>query len=356
MASFSISKYFKTLCFLILYFKTLTADPSTSFYFKNFGKNKTVESNLALFGDSKVVNGGSSIQITGSSIHSAGRVMRRKPMKFVEGNPNQMVSFSTYFSFSVSPENGDGFAFIMVPSRYPLHVFEGDCSFGVFGKRKFKLLGVEFDTSMNKNVGDLNNNHIGIDFISPVSIKTSNVSSINLVLNSGKKLQAWIDYEAGSNRIEVRLSKLGKERPVSPLLFYPVNLSRMWNEEQVFVGLSSSNKNSSQKIEVYSWSFKLRKAPHWLHSQPLDPQKFSNMTEDSILPVPKGSGHVLRVVSAFMFAIGCGVLGAFIWLFMWTMFWNRLPIMPEELAIQDVEFEGKKVTDAVDKAKENGKK
>ncbi|KAM7464002.1 hypothetical protein LguiA_032123 [Lonicera macranthoides] len=352
MAPFSISRYFKTLCFLILYLQTLTADPNTSFYFKNFGKHIKIESNLAMYGDAKVINGGSSVQITGPSIYSAGRVMFKKPIKFLEGNPREIVSLSTYFSFSISPGNGDGLAFVMVPIGFPLNVFDVG-SFGLFGERKFKALGVEFDTFMDEKLGDVNGNHVGIDFISPISVKVSNVSSINLLLNSGEILQAWIDYEAGSKQLEVRLSRLGDKRPVAPLLFYPVDFSRMWKEEQVFVGLSSSNGNSSQKCTIYSWSFKLRKAPHWLHSQPLDPEEFS---EKTISPTAhKRSDCLLSVLSALMFATGCGALGVFIVLFVWKVFGNKRPILPEELAAQAVEFERKKFNVVVDKAIENGK-
>ncbi|KAA8518982.1 hypothetical protein F0562_016244 [Nyssa sinensis] len=142
-----------------------------------------------------------------------------------------MLSFSTYFSFSMSPENGDGLAFVMVPVGFPLNVFDGG-SFGFLGERKFRVLGFEFDTLMDDKYGDLNDNHVGIDLSSLVSVKASKVSSINLVLNSGEKLQAWIDYEVGSKRLEVRLTKFGEIRPVDPLLLYPIDLSQMWMEEE----------------------------------------------------------------------------------------------------------------------------
>ncbi|KAA8516339.1 hypothetical protein F0562_016632 [Nyssa sinensis] len=207
---------------------------------------------------------------------------------------------------------------------------------------------------MEDKYGDPSGNHVGIDINSPVSVKASNVSSINLVLNNGEKLQAWIDYEAGSKRLEVRLSKLGDIRPVNPLLSYPIDLSQMWKEEKIYVGLSSSSGNSSQKCNVYSWSFMLWQVPPWLHSQPLDPKAFVEKTK--ALNDQKRSDCFLRVLGALIFGIGCGALGASIVLFVWTIFGNRRPVAPEEYAKDAVDFDYKKFKVVVDKPIEDGKK
>ena len=111
-----------------------------------------------MYGDAKVIDGGSSVQITGLLIYSARRVMFKKPIQFLEGNLKDMLYFS------ISPRNEDGLAFVMVPIRFPRNVFDGG-SFGLFGERKFKALGVEFDTFMDEKLGDVNGNHVGIDFI-----------------------------------------------------------------------------------------------------------------------------------------------------------------------------------------------
>ncbi|CAK9133928.1 unnamed protein product [Ilex paraguariensis] len=351
METFSTSRYFAILSFFILYLQTLTAYPYSSFSFKNFGKESNFESELALYGDAKVANDSLSVQITGSSISGAGRVMYKIPIKLGVGEPKQMLSFSTYFSFSLSPKNGDGLAFVMVPFGFPLNVFDGG-SFGMLRETKMRVLGVEFDTSMDVKYGDVNGNHVGLDVDSFVSAKVSNVSPLNLVLNSGEKLQAWIDYEVGSRRFEVRLNKLGELRPVDPLLSYPIDLSRMWKEDEVFVGLSSSSGNSSQKCNVYSWSFKLRQVPHWMHSQPLDPKAFVDKTKAATLD--KRSDCVLRVLAALIFGTGCGALGASVVLYMWTVFGKRRPVVPEENVVHP-EVEYKKFNVVVDEAIEDGK-
>ncbi|CAI9760814.1 unnamed protein product [Fraxinus pennsylvanica] len=357
MASISVSTYIMAFFLLNLYLKVVAAEPYLSFSFKNFGKDsEEFESRVALYGDAKVSN--DSIQISGSEISSSGRVIYKKPVQFVEGNPRNMVSFSMYFVFSMSSEKGDGLAFIIVPASFPLNVFDG-CSMGLLGDRKLRFLAVEFDTFKDEKYGDVNGNHVGVDIDSLVSVKVSNVSSINFVLNSDEKLQAWIDYEANSKRIEVRLSKIGVIRPVNPFLSYPIDLSQMWENEDVLVGLSSSGGNSSQKCNVHSWSFRTRTVPHWMHSEPMDPESFVEKGEE--LNVRKRSECVERILAALIFSTGCGALGAFTALFVWTIFANRRPVPPEEYivqpkehALQPKEFEYKKFNISVDKAIEDG--
>ncbi|GFY83718.1 concanavalin A-like lectin family protein [Actinidia rufa] len=352
MATVTSFRYISALSLLILFIKSVSADQNWSFAFKNFGNDSSFESKIALYGDAKVVNGGSSLEISGFSRLSAGRVFYKKPIKLFEENPKRTVSFSTNFTFSISPENGDGLAFVMVPVGFPSNVFDGG-SFGLLSGNKNRIFGVEFDTWMDDKYGDLNGNHVGVDVNSLVSVKVGNVSSINLVLNSGKKLQAWIDYEAGSKRLEVRLSKLGEARPVDPLLLCPIDLSHIWKEEEVFVGLSSSSGNSSQRCNVYSWSFKLRLVPHWMHSQPLDPDSFSKKTKSP--PAPNTRDCLLKVLAAMIFGTGIGALGAFFVLFVWTVFGNRRPVVPEEYSPRPVGFEYENFKVVVDKATKDGK-
>lgn len=369
MAAFSISTHFIALTVLIFFFRTLAADPNSSFSFTRFEKDLKFEPNIALYGDAKVVNGGYAVQLTGSVSSSAGRVMYKKPIKLVQGIYRNLISFSTYFSFSLSPDNGDGLAFVMVPSGFNGSEF-GNSSYGLslgLGKSKLKVVAVKFNTLRDVNDG-LVKNHVGIGVGSVVSAELSNASAINLSRNS-EKTHAWIDYEAVSKRLEVRLSHDGNLRPSSPLISYLIDLSEVWEDEEVslskkkdeevFVGFSSSTGNSSQTCFIYSWSFKLRRVPNRMHSEPVDPKAFAKNTKG--LTVEKRSDCFLRVLAAMIFGAGFGALGACTVLYLWTVFGNRRPIVPEELAMDElamkpVDFEYKKVKVVVDKAIEDGKK
>ncbi|KAK6135898.1 hypothetical protein DH2020_030385 [Rehmannia glutinosa] len=278
-------------------------------------------SNLVLIGDAKFANNSSCIRLTNPTISSpsSGFLIQKKPIKLFSSNSKSRkpVSFSTDFSFSISPHNGDGLAFLVVPKNF-ISKFSTE-NFGVLKENRF--LGVEFDTSADENVGDVNANHVGVDVGSLVSVKTSNVSSINLVLNSGVKLHSWVDYDSSSKRIEIRLGKFGSARPYNPLLVYQVDLGEMWRNEEVLVGLSSSSGKSMQISNVYSWNFRTRTVPKWLHSQPMDPRAFSSKHSEEKL-AQKKKICALGFLSGLVFMTGCGALLALVVLFLWALFEN----------------------------------
>lgn len=283
--------------------------------------NPKFDANLLLLGDAKSVEGASSrVELTApNSSPSSGLLIQRKPFKFVTASSKRHAptSFSTDFAFSISPGDGDGLALIVVPADF-LPKFSRE-SFGL--SREKRYFAVEFDTFFDGNVGDENANHVGVDVCSLVSLKVSNVSSIDLVLNSGNKLHSWVDYDSSSKRLEVRLSKSGSTRPYDPLLVYQIDFGEMWRGEEVLVGLSSSSGNSRQMTSVYSWKFRVRTVPKWLHSQPLDPQGFSSKHNQEKL-AHKNKGCVFWFLSGLIFATGCGMLVAFAVLFLSFVFAN----------------------------------
>ena len=91
----------------------------------------------------------------------------------------------------------------------------------------------------------------------------------------------------------------------------------------------------------------MRHFPHWMHSEPLNPKVLAKKTETPA--VKSRSDCLLRVLAAMIFGAGCGALTAFIVLYLWTIFGNKRPVVPEEYAMQPVDFEYKKVSIVVDK-------
>ncbi|EXB89976.1 putative inactive L-type lectin-domain containing receptor kinase III.1 [Morus notabilis] len=354
MAALSISSNFSAFFLITIFFYgTSSAGSTSSFSFPQFAKDLKFESRVAFYGDSKVVNGGSAVQLT-----SSGRVIYKKPIKLVEGKPQKLVSFSTNFSFSLSQGDGNGLAFVMLPSDFDVNKFYN----GSFGhvpmgleKGKFKIVKVKFST-----VNDVKNNglvkiHAGIDVDGLVPTKVRNASTIDLALNNGKKSYAWVDYEAGSKRLEVRLSQSGYVKPSDPLFWYPIDLSRMWGNEEALVGFFSfSNSSSSQSCLIYSWSFLQRHVPQWMHSEPLDPKAFGENSK----PVKgeKRKDCFTKVLASLIFGVACGALMAFTVLYLWTIFGTKRPVVPEEYVGKPVDFEYEKVKVVVDnKTIEDGK-
>ncbi|KAL6977431.1 hypothetical protein U1Q18_026230 [Sarracenia purpurea var. burkii] len=332
---------------------TLTCKPIFTLSFPTFHNNPRFDSEIALFGDAQIAAGGgsSSVQLNRPIASSSGLILHRKPFKFLESNPTGPISFSTDFLFSISPHSGDGLALVIVPTDFP-HKFSEKTSFGLPGKTKF--LGIEFDTSMDANVGDPNANHVGVDVCSLVSARVSNVSSLKLVLNSGLKLRSWVDYDASSKRLEVRLSGEDKSRPYDPLIAFPIDLSEMWKGEEVFIGISSSSGNSPQTSSVYSWRFRVRSVPKWMHSEPVDPMLSSVKSRDN------GKEHkrnpcFLSILSGFMVGAGCGVLVASIVLLLWAIFINKDALISAVFCLHPVDFGYKKVSVDVEKCLGNVK-
>ncbi|KAJ7950216.1 L-type lectin-domain containing receptor kinase VIII.2 [Quillaja saponaria] len=279
MAAFSTSDHCIALTFFILFFKTLAADPVSSFSFSEFQKDPKFKSNFSLYGDANVVNGGHAVQLSGSVSSAAGRVMYKKPIKLVEGLSTR------------------------------------------------KIISVKFSTLRDPKNGDFVKNNVAIN-LGNLSAKVRNTSSVNMSQSSGGKSYAWIDYEAGSKRLEVRLSEYGDLRPSEPVLWLEIDFSKMWEKEEMFVGLSPFKGNASQICYVYS----------------LEP--YGKPRTDCLL----------RVLAAMIFGAGCGAVTASFVLYFWTIFGNRQPVVPEQYVMQPVDFEYKKVNVVVEKTIEDGKK
>lgn len=95
-----------------------------------------------------------------------------------------------------------------------------------------------------------------------------------------------------------------------------------------------------------------------MHSEPLDPKTIAVARESEPESVVKEEGRncLMKVVAATIFGTGCGALTAFVGLYLWTIFGNRRPVVPEEFAVQQMDVKYKKVV-VLDKAIEddNGK-
>ncbi|XP_038880893.1 L-type lectin-domain containing receptor kinase VIII.1-like [Benincasa hispida] len=352
--------------FFFLFFKSIHSLSFPSFSLSGFHGNPQFGLNVALYGDAAVVGGGgtSALQLASSS---AGRIMYKKPIKLLRGKPRRLMSFSTDFSFSLSPNTGeDGLCFVIVPSSFNVSAFDNGpfgFHFGSEMKRKVNMILVKFTTSSDAENGDLIKTLVGIDvgYKSNTSLADSgNFSNSSWALIRGQNLHAWIDYEVGSRQLEVRLAEnSNNKRPSTPILSYPIDFSQIWGEnEEVVVGLSSSKGNSSQPCFVFSWSFKVKSIPNWMHSEPLDPKTIVIAKEsepESVVREEERKNCLMRVVAAMIFGTGCGALTAFLGLYLWTIFGNRRPVVPEEFAVQQIDVKYKKVV--LDKAiEDDGKK
>ncbi|KAI8009715.1 putative L-type lectin-domain containing receptor kinase S.7 [Camellia lanceoleosa] len=118
---------------------------------------------------------------------SSGTAIYNYPIPFFDPNSNSTVSFSTRFSFSITSLNptsfGNGLCFFLSPENRNL---------GSQGRHlrlvnssqltKNKFVAVEFDTRLDSQFNDPNDNHVGLDIESLVSIMTADPKSIDIDL------------------------------------------------------------------------------------------------------------------------------------------------------------------------------
>ncbi|KAL1193833.1 Lectin [Cardamine amara subsp. amara] len=327
---------FKTLSFLfLLCFEihgTIAAHVNFTFSFNGFVKSPSFDKSVALFGDSKLVNHTSLIQLTDSVSRSVGRVVYKKPINLFQGKQRNSRSFSTYFSFSSMPnEIGDDvLAFVMIPSSLDLSLFgKEDNSSSALGfllehAKNETVVAVEFSISKSGNRARL--------FIGrPESAKIRNISfEGDLMMNNGGRLSCMIDYEASPKRMMVRFRKSGSIKLFDPFFSFSVDLAKLWKDGEVTVGLSSANGNSSKPHFLHSWSFELRHPPP-THSEPLEPDEFSTEEEEG----RERSECIWRMLGALVLGAACGALGVMLALYLWTICRLRrsMVVVPEECAI-----------------------
>lgn len=316
----------------------------TSFSFPNFDHPS---SPITLVGDAAVQpsSEGYAVRVSGSSPRSAGRLMYGNPIRLVQPfNHKSSVSFSSYFSFSMSSGNGDGLAFVILPGGYPSRGLDGKW-FGLFSQNSGSgsvshlpnLFAVEFDSALNKEVMDVNANHVGIDIESLISTKSADVSEIELILNDGSQLHAWIDYDSWSKVVEVRLSKSGLVRPSLPLISHPVDLSCLWKDE-MYIGISSSSGDPSQTNLVYSWNFTSSPFRWPQHSFPANPHGISSQNGPN--SSRQGSSDLLGILFSLLFGIGCGALAALTMFLVWSLLISRSVFTSMEFGYQKIASAG----------------
>ncbi|KAJ0233979.1 Legume lectin domain-containing protein [Hirschfeldia incana] len=226
--------------------------------FRPMNFDKEVE----LFGDSKLINEGSSIQLTDSVNGSEGRVVYKEPINLFQGEESSnSLSFSSYFSFSMPNEVGDVMAFVMVPASFDLSLFgkkhNSSSALGFLSEyaKKETVVAFEFDIS---NRGNRARILIG----KPESSETRSLSfEGDLLMENGGTLSCMIEYEASLKRMMVRFRKVGTRKMLDPFFDFSVDLEEILKGGEFMVGLSSRNGNSSKEHFLHSWKFDIRHPP-----------------------------------------------------------------------------------------------
>ncbi|KAF0914863.1 hypothetical protein E2562_032787 [Oryza meyeriana var. granulata] len=224
--------------------------------FSNATKNITLQGSAAIGGDGRIeITTGSNLPSGGTM----GRVAYMPPVQLWDAATGAVASFTTRFSFNITPTNwdnkGDGMAFFLVsyPSRMPdqadgatLGLTSRTFDTVMSGDNRF--VAVEFDTFNNSFDPNATYDHIGIDVNAVRSVKTESLPSFSLIGN----MTAVVDYDNNSSILSVKLWINGSTTPYS--LSSKVDLKSAL-PEKVAVGFSAATGASVELHQLHSWYF-----------------------------------------------------------------------------------------------------
>ncbi|XP_044500919.1 L-type lectin-domain containing receptor kinase S.4-like [Mangifera indica] len=256
---------FLPLSSLLFFLSIPLSSQLNELFFPGFKDSTT---NLTLTGVAIIEKNGI-LRLTNDTSRMQGHAFYTSPFQFKNSTSGKAFSFSTSFAMAMVPEfpklGGHGLAFTISPSKYLKSLpsqYLGLLNSSDMGNFSNHLFAVEFDTVQDFEFQDINDNHIGIDINSLTSNASTSAAYFidsstkeNLTLKSGKSIQAWIDYDAAENIINVTISP-NSSRPRLPILSFHVDLSPIF-QDFMYVGFSSSTGLLASSHYILGWSFNI---------------------------------------------------------------------------------------------------
>jgi len=273
MAPFAWRPYLPILVFLCLTAAHLHASEVTpgtdELVYNGFSK-----ADLNLDGRALLIND-DLLSLTNMPDGTSGHAFCSYPLSFQKIPGGSISSFSTTFVATIGFRRykGHGLAF-MLSSTNDI----SDNSAGQFlglpssSSDNHVFFAVELDTVLNPEFKDIDNNHVGINVDSLLSVEShtagfydSSGDFKSIELRSGKPVQVWVDYDSNSYRLNVTLALYSMPKPELPLLSTPLNLSSLLSLNSLYAGFSAASDKLTSDHYVLGWSFKLDG-----EAQPLD--------------------------------------------------------------------------------------
>lgn len=239
-----------------------------------------------------VTFGGQNVLRLTNALGQAGGAFLQSPIPLIDGSGFR-ASFSTVFQFQITHPMGcgefdaqgaDGLVFV-VQTQSNQYGGPGG-GLGYIGINK--SIGIEFDTWYNGEHGDPSGNHVGINQNGTVnSVATANVSP---AMNNGQVWYAWVDYDGGTQNLEVRLAQ-NPTRPVAPLLSRNMDLPAILEQPDAYVGFTAGTGCGGNDHDIRSWTFTNTYNPieicplGFTWEAPLDGAGAYNMANGATLPI-----------------------------------------------------------------------
>jgi hypothetical protein len=259
--------------------------------------------NVTVLGEANINLG--ALQITPDSgnvaskflVNRTGRVLYSTPFKLwahekkKSGNVNvtggkRVASFSTVFTLNVFRPNGtepaEGVAFVILPAAEdpPPGSFGGYLGLtnaATDGDPDNRIVAVELDTE--KQAYDPDDNHVGLDVHSVVSVATASLKPLGIEISpvgSPVKYNVWVDYDGAARRIAVYIAVEGKAKPRRAALAAALDLGEVAAESSYF-GFSASTGRKYQLNCVLAWNMTVEKLPY-------DDEKSKTLTIRTLAP------------------------------------------------------------------------
>ncbi|KAG8385550.1 hypothetical protein BUALT_Bualt03G0056900 [Buddleja alternifolia] len=295
---------------------TIQLTSAVDFVLNGFGS-----SDVSLYGNATLES--RILTLTNDTTFSIGRALYPTRIPTKQPNSSAVLNFSTSFIFSMAPYRGrlpgHGIVFLFVPHQG----IEGASSAQHLGLLNFTnngspnnhMFGVEFDVFENEEFQDIDNNHVGIDVNSLISVSSHEAgywrdqNSFNrLTLNNGRNYQVWIDYVDGV--VNVTMATVGMRRPNRPLLSVPINNLSQVFEDEMYVGFTASTGALIESHRILAWSFS---NTNFSLSDRLITRGLPSF-ELPETPIHRRRGFIAGVtVGVLFFAVVCSVV-AFLWI------------------------------------------
>lgn len=169
------------------------------------------------------------------------------------------ASFSTAFTFNINTNlqgglgSADGFVFVVQPNSSTV----GGSGAGIGYAGIANSLGIEFDTFQNS--GDPAEDHIGINLDGSVSSLAT--YSYAPGFDTGQDLFAFIDYNGGTQELQVRISATNARPADAVLTLSDLNLATVLGTSSAFVGFTSGTGSGYSNHDIVNWRFNNSFAP-----------------------------------------------------------------------------------------------
>ncbi len=206
----------------------------------------------ATIGNPVTTGDGEVLRLT-NALWQSGSAFSQTPITLQSNN-----SFSTAFSFRITNPGGiydvdgqgaDGIVFVVQTVANNV----GGAGVGIGYQGIPRSVGIEFDTWNNGAHDDYSGNHVGINLNGNINSVVQ--TSITPRMNNGARWYSWIDYDGGTDLLEVRLAEVDL-RPITATLSYTVDLMNVLQSPDAYVGFTSGTGAASGYHDIIDWEFR----------------------------------------------------------------------------------------------------